>query len=153
MQGSVSEIRNSVKAICRNEDGELLMLRKKAGSGNEVYTLPGGLQEQGETLVEALLRVCENEIGCRPILGPLFYVCEYNEGWLESIVSSDCHLVEFGFLCAVSSYNIPVSNDAHWRKEIVWVDPKNFENLRFEPKNLASCLVFDGRPKGYCGLV
>jgi 8-oxo-dGTP diphosphatase len=55
--------RAAVKAVIVR-DGAVLMNRSSDGS-HEIFDLPGGGQEWGETQQEALVRECEEEIGAR----------------------------------------------------------------------------------------
>ncbi|MEL4242132.1 NUDIX hydrolase [Shewanella xiamenensis] len=53
--------RLSSHAVITNELGQVLLL--KANYGNFAWGLPGGALEPGETIHEALLRECQEELG------------------------------------------------------------------------------------------
>lgn len=66
-------IRNSAKAIVVKE-GKLLTI-KMHENGGTYYILPGGGQEHGENLHQALERECKEELGAEvEIRELLFYV-------------------------------------------------------------------------------
>lgn len=53
--------RLSSHGVITNEAGQVLLL--KANYGNGAWGLPGGALEPGETIHEALLRECQEELG------------------------------------------------------------------------------------------
>jgi 8-oxo-dGTP diphosphatase len=68
-------VRVSIKAIIVR-DGKLLALENRTGQAHW-YTLPGGGQEHGETMPEALRRECREEIGADVRVGRLLFVRDY----------------------------------------------------------------------------
>lgn len=69
------KIRSSVQAIIIHE-GKLLTL-KKYDYNKFMNILPGGGQEPGETLKEAVIRECREEIGVKVEVNELLFVSEY----------------------------------------------------------------------------
>ncbi|MCX6069761.1 MAG: NUDIX domain-containing protein [Chloroflexi bacterium] len=68
-------VRNSGKAIViRDESILVIAYRDEEG---EWFSLPGGGQEPGETLTDALQRECLEELGVGVEAGPLRYIREY----------------------------------------------------------------------------
>ena len=61
MENLTPVIRNAVRALIIRE-GRILLLRKEDERG-ERFALPGGAQDLGETLEQALNRECQEEIG------------------------------------------------------------------------------------------
>jgi len=55
------QFRLSVHGVFLNEDGKVLQL--KATYADKLWGLPGGSLEPGETIHEALIRECKEEIG------------------------------------------------------------------------------------------
>ena len=88
-------IRNSAKAIIvRNNQ---LLALKCIDRDTIFYQLPGGGQENGETLTDALKRECIEEISAEVEVGDLLFIREYiggkhGPGW---------HQVEFMFSCTL----------------------------------------------------
>ena len=71
--------RLSAHAVITNEDGEVLLL--KANYGDSSWGLPGGALEPGETIHEALLRECLEELSCDvdvSYLSGVYYHSAYN---------------------------------------------------------------------------
>jgi len=56
------KFRLSSHAVIINDAGEVLLLKANYGDGN--WGLPGGALEPSETIHEALIRECAEEIGC-----------------------------------------------------------------------------------------
>ena len=68
-------IRNSAKAVIV-KDEKLLAIKIQENSGT-YYILPGGGQEHGENLHQALIRECKEELGADIEIGDLIFVREY----------------------------------------------------------------------------
>lgn len=68
-------IRNSAKAVII-QDNKVLLTKNQDRDGY-FYLFPGGGQEHGEELSEALRRECIEEIGCAVIVDHLLHVREY----------------------------------------------------------------------------
>ncbi|MEK5038553.1 NUDIX domain-containing protein [Sporosarcina sp. FSL K6-3457] len=93
-------IRNSAKAIIIKE-GKLLTL-KMHENGGTYYILPGGGQEHGENLHQALERECKEELGAIVDIGELLFVREYiGKNHELAAYHSHAHQTEFMFLCTV----------------------------------------------------
>lgn len=60
--GFEHRFRISVHAVIADADNRVLLLR--ATYGDQAWGLPGGALDPGETVHEALLRECQEEIGC-----------------------------------------------------------------------------------------
>jgi 8-oxo-dGTP diphosphatase len=71
--------RFSVHAVISNEDSEILLLRQTYG--DKRWGLPGGGVEPGETIHEAIIRECTEEIGVNVIVNAftgLYYHKSFN---------------------------------------------------------------------------
>ncbi|WP_020587846.1 NUDIX domain-containing protein [Desulfobacter curvatus] len=135
------EIRNTAKAVCYNDNGAILMLKKVYEDGSFVFTLPGGSQEPGESIASALIRECEEEIAATVVPGQLHYICEY-------IKTSHTpgkplrHKVEFGFKCTLPAGYTPqmgLKPDSH-QAEVLWLSPDQLKTAACTPDSLTLCL-------------
>ena len=91
-------VKTSAKAIII-EDGKLLAIRKRDGE-HTFYALPGGTQEHGETLSEAVVREVREETGASAEVGALRHVRDYVGARHEfADRQGNLHRVEFWFEC------------------------------------------------------
>lgn len=64
-----------VKALIRNEEGEVLIIRKEGGSQHGLWDLPGGRVEYGEFVEDALRREILEECGMELVkVGAILHV-------------------------------------------------------------------------------
>jgi len=134
-------IRNSAKAIIRQEDRILLI--QNADENGYWYTLPGGGQGFGETLTNAVLRECKEELGTEVAVGDLKFVREYIGGNHEfSAFDFDQHQVEFMFECSLSANYEPTIGEVPDGTQVgvVWIDLDELQNYRFYPGGLIADL-------------
>jgi len=89
-----------VKALVLR-DGQLLCVRKRDDSG-DICSFPGGGQEPGETLVEAVRREVREEVGREVEVGELLFVREYI-GRNHEFAATDAgvHVVDHVFRCTL----------------------------------------------------
>ncbi len=153
MGNTVPEIRNTAKAICYNGAGAILMLKKAYEDGTIFFTLPGGSQEPGESLEEALIRECEEEIGTAVIPGKLQYIHEYIKH-SRTPGKNPRHKVEFGFSCTLPDRYVPqmgYNPDPH-QTEVLWLPSKQLLTASFIPARLPQCLEAGKASPLYLGL-
>ena len=147
-------IRNSAKAIIV-KDGNLLAIKIQENSGT-YYILPGGGQEHGENLHQALERECKEELGTEVEIGELIFVREYI-GKNHELASyhSHAHQTEFMFLCNVNQdifYNGTSPDKGQTGTE--WLPIKELLEYKLFPQALRTHLIayFDsGRSTTYLG--
>lgn len=139
-------IRNSAKAIIIQK-GNLLVTKNKDHLGT-FYLLPGGGQEPGETIHDALRRECLEEISAEVEIGELRFIREYigkNHEFRE--FDSDIHQIEYMFLCSLkpgsklSNGSVPDCNQIG----VEWLEIQRLGQYRIYPKALASVIKADGQ--------
>jgi 8-oxo-dGTP diphosphatase len=130
-------IRNCVKAIIVR-DGKILAV-KYADEGGEYHALPGGGQLHGETLPQALLRECREELGIAVRNRGLRFIWEYIGKYGESSWrDADVHQVEFIYECEIVGEVDPTggAHRDHTQVDIAWLPIDAITNYRFYPKKL-----------------
>ncbi|MEN8176528.1 MAG: NUDIX domain-containing protein [Pseudomonadota bacterium] len=148
-----SAIRNAARALIV-QGGRILLLRKEGGGAGERYALPGGAQEPGETLQQALKRECAEEIGVEVTIRDLVHVADYFKP-RDTDPPSTRQLVEFLFACDVpADYQARNGHrpDKH-QVEVVWADLEKLSAMRLLPRSLAGYLQPSGSeaPGTYLG--
>ena len=137
----VRPIRTSAKALII-ENNKILCTRNLDLLG-EFYLLPGGGQEHGETLEEAVKRECYEETGARIEVGGLVFVREYISANHElAEFDSSIHQIEFVFSCRVLGRPSPMpegSTDA-MQTGVDWLEIERLPEMRFYPKPLLQYL-------------
>ncbi|SFM18596.1 ADP-ribose pyrophosphatase YjhB, NUDIX family [Paenibacillus sp. 1_12] len=131
-------IRNSAKAIIIQE-GKVLLTKNQDEQGF-FYLFPGGGQESGEELINAVFRECMEEIGAEIIVNDLLYVREYigkNHEFAEW--DFNIHQVEFYFMCQLKDPHTNISNGINpdsYQVGVEWVELETIEEIRLYPKKL-----------------
>ena len=141
MESIISPIRNTARALIR-QDNNILLLRKDGYEGGERFALPGGGQDLGETLEQALNRECMEEIGTRVEVRDLLFVADCLKP-RDTTPRSTRHLVEFLFACTVPDDYVPVNGhhpDKH-QVEVVWVGLDTLADIPLYPRSLAPHLA------------
>lgn len=133
------DIRNSVRALIIRDE-KVLVLQKRDQRG-DFLALPGGGQEVGEGLLDALQRECREELGTDVLLPRLFYVADHLR---PRAAEPSCvrHLVEFIFLCQVAEDYIPQSGPAPDTHQIgvAWVECAELRAFPFLPQKVVTQL-------------
>ncbi|MGB5275885.1 MAG: NUDIX domain-containing protein [Gammaproteobacteria bacterium] len=146
-------IRNTVRAVIIR-DNAILLQRKVEDSGTEYYVLPGGAQEHGECLTDALRRECEEEIGARIEVLDLLYVGDYFK-LRRTTPPSTRQLLEFLFACTVAPDYVPRNGprpDKH-QVDVLWVRVDDLSQLNLVPADYADLLLERGQSRVYVGQV
>ena len=131
-------IRNSAKAIL--VDGDQILLTKNQDEEGFFYLCPGGGQEHGETLHEAVRRECEEEVGYEVEVSELLHIREYiGKNHEFASFDSGIHQVEFYFLCGLKGEQeqgaAPSNPDDH-QVGAEWVDIRDLDKYRIYPEAL-----------------
>ena len=144
-------IRNAVRAVITRND-RLLLQRKIDDNGRERYALPGGAQEHGESLLDALQRECEEEIGTRVEVVDLLLVGDYFKH-RETEPPTTRQLVEFLFSCKVDpdyqACNGP-RPDKH-QVDVLWIPVLQLAEINLVPADYASLLMQQVQERIYTG--
>jgi len=149
MEPITPPIRNAVRALIL-QDHNILLLRKDGyEKGGERFALPGGGQDPGETLEQALKRECLEEIGTRVEAHDLVYVADCFKP-RDTTPRSTRHLVEFLFACTVPGDYVPMNGhhpDKH-QVEVVWIGLDELADRALYPRSLAPYLAGFGESTG-----
>jgi 8-oxo-dGTP diphosphatase len=141
----LKSIRNSAKAIII-KDGKMLFTKNKDDLGF-FYLLPGGGQEHGETLREALQRECLEEIGQEVEIGDIKFIREYIGKKHEfAKEDSDVHQIEYMFICKLE-YSGEVQNGLNPDDDQVgveWIELERIEEYRIYPKHITNVISKNG---------
>jgi ADP-ribose pyrophosphatase YjhB (NUDIX family) len=109
-------------------DGKILVVRRARPPAHSVYTLPGGVVEVGETLVEAVAREIREETGMT--IEPVALA-----GFRETVVRDAQDRVErhFVILCFAARWQAgePVLNEE--LSEAHWIDPAELAGINTTP--------------------
>jgi 8-oxo-dGTP diphosphatase len=140
MENLTPDIRNAVRAVIVRND-QVLLLKKKGGDRGERYALPGGTQNLGETLAQALARECIEEIGSAVEILTLMNVGDHFKT-RETDPPSTRHMVEFLFRCSVPDDYLAHNGIKPDRSQIdvVWVNLANLAAMPLYPESLSHWL-------------
>lgn len=131
-------IRNSAKAIII-EDTKLLAIKKQDKDGY-YYILPGGGQEHGENLHQALKRECIEEINVEIEIGDLLFIREYigrNHEHYE--FDSEIHQTEYMFSCRIANNSKDIQNGIvpdEGQIGVEWLHLSELLNYRLYPQTM-----------------
>lgn len=122
-------LRNSAKGVIV-QDGRVLLTRCVDHTG-EWHCCPGGGQEPGETLADAVIRECMEETGAVVTVGEMLCVLE----WYD--VPNDTHAIEFYFACALQGGQV---GNGHTPDDVQvgvdWIRPNEFKGIDLRPRQL-----------------
>ncbi|MDQ3702543.1 MAG: NUDIX domain-containing protein [Chloroflexota bacterium] len=149
-------IRVAAKAVIIR-DGKLLVTRNVDDEG-EWYILPGGGQEPGETLPEALQRECREEIGVDVDVRELLYVRDYI-GRHHEFAAQDgaAHGLELMFACTIRPGQVPRNGPLPDGPQVgvAWLNLAELARHRLYPQALKRVLTAperNGTPDGPHGV-
>lgn len=117
----------AVTAFILDETGRLLMIRR---TDNNLYAIPGGAQEIGETISQTVIREVQEETGIT-----------VNATRLIGIYSDPAHVIAFSNGEVRQEFSIcfraqPIEGDlrtSNESKEVLWVEPAKLDDLNIHP--------------------
>jgi ADP-ribose pyrophosphatase YjhB (NUDIX family) len=117
----------AVSAFIQDDEGRILMIRR---TDNDLYSIPGGQLELGETLAQAAVREVREETGieCEAtgIIGLYSnpeHVISYDDGEVRQ---------EFS-ICFRANFNGGTTRTSEESREVSWVYANQVENLNVHP--------------------
>lgn len=140
--------RLSAKAVILR-DGALLAIHKRDAEG-DWYVLPGGGQQPGEVLLDALRRECREELGCEVEPGRIVWARDYidaNHPFPHA--PNGLHQVEVMFECTLPAGARPQGGDTPDDDQlgIAWLPVAELAQHRLFPVALRD-LIPRGLPEG-----
>ena len=141
----MTHIRTAARALII-EDGKLLTIKMRDSSG-VFYILPGGGQQHGETLHQALAREVREEIGVPIEIGEFAYIREYigkNHAFRAS--HANFHQVECIFHCTLQTIEGFGTGTEHDKKQIglEWIPLTQIKECRLLPDVIKSFFTANG---------
>jgi ADP-ribose pyrophosphatase YjhB (NUDIX family) len=124
---SANSIVVAVTAFLQDATGRLLMIRR---TDNDLYAIPGGAQEIGETISQAVVREVREETGITVDVTGLIGV--YSDP-AHVIAFSDGEVRQEFSLCFRAR---PIEGELRTSsesKEVLWVDPAGLADLNIHP--------------------
>lgn len=136
-------IRISAKAIII--DNDKLLLTKNQDDEGYFYLFPGGGQEHGETLEQAVRRECLEEVGEQVEVGSLVFIREYiGKNHEHASFDYDFHQVEHYFICNIengqSEKTKPTNPDTN-QVGLEWLPIDKLLDYRIYPKELLQQII------------
>lgn len=127
------------------KNNKILTIKKRDEDGDVSYILPGGKQEFGETIEQAVCREVFEEVGIAVKVDEFLFLREFIGANHENAeANKNLHIVSPIFLCSIQSENditLTPPNPDPDQIGIEWVEINQLENLRFYPKQLAPQLL------------
>ncbi|KAB8126643.1 NUDIX domain-containing protein [Gracilibacillus oryzae] len=136
-------IRNSAKAVIIQND-RLLAIKKEDKDGH-YYILPGGGQDHGENLHQALKRECMEEVNAEVEVGDVIFIREYigkNHEHFE--FDSTVHQTEYMFLCEINGKSERIGNGSvpdDGQIGVEWLSIAELLNYRLYPQTMRQYIV------------
>ncbi|GGW91399.1 NUDIX hydrolase [Streptomyces noursei] len=117
----------SVTAVVRDESGNILLIHK---TDNDLWALPGGGHDVGESVAQTVIREVEEETGIAVVVEDIVglytdpqHVMAYDDGEVRQQFSICFHSRPVGGTLRTSSES----------KEVRWVSPTDLDKLDIHP--------------------
>jgi ADP-ribose pyrophosphatase YjhB (NUDIX family) len=117
----------AVTAFIQDSTGRLLMIRR---TDNDLYAIPGGAQEIGETIVQTVVREVKEETGITVEATGLIGVYSDPE---HVIAFSDGEVRQEFSLCFRARPVTGEPRTSSESKEVLWVEPAELADLNIHP--------------------
>ncbi|WP_406272488.1 NUDIX domain-containing protein [Nocardia sp. NBC_00881] len=122
-----NSVKVAVSAVVRDSVGRILMIHR---TDNDLYSIPGGALEAGETITQALTREVKEETGIDVRVTDLIgifsnpeHVIAYDDGEVRQEFSICFHADPIGGELRTSSES----------KDVRWVEPSKISSLSVHP--------------------
>jgi len=136
-----SGIRITVRAVII-QDNKVLLIKKDSPADGIRYTLPGGALESGETLHQAVIRECIEEIDTPVEAGDVLHIADFFIPKLEPKPYTR-HQLEILIDCQAPKNYIPSSGpepDKH-QVGVEWLPLTSLSNLTISPAFFGELLI------------
>jgi len=117
----------AVTAFIQDDVGRLLMIRR---TDNDLYAIPGGAQEVGETISQTVVREVSEETGISVDVTELIGVYSDPEHLIEF---SDGEVRQEFSLCFRARLLAGEPRTSSESKEVLWVEPGKLNDLNIHP--------------------
>ena len=117
----------AVRAFIEDADGKILILKRAPDDEyGDMWCLPGGKVDYGQTAEEAIIREVEEETSLKCISAQFLF---YMDGLPE--IDGEKHYLTLFFKCQVSG-NLGINSES---SEFAWVEPGNLSDFHFAFRN------------------
>lgn len=145
-------VRTTAKAVIRQEGRVLTVVHGKGA--DRWYSLPGGGQNRGETLPQALRRECVEEIGCDVVVGSLLFVRDYiarNHEFADQ--NRKFHKLDLFFECTLPAGSEPGlgTHPDSSQTGVAWLPLARLDEYAIYPKILRRTLTNGAPADPYLG--
>lgn len=134
--------KNRASAIIPYNDGLIVIKRIKGNGENkeEYYTIPGGGQEEGETIEQATIREIQEELGIEIELTNKCYELE-KQGRKQYFFIAEYKLGKIGSGKGEEMTNIDYENYGAYIPEII--KKEEIQNIRLLPEEIKNIIISD----------
>ena len=114
----------TVGALIFNSKGEILLI--KSYKWKDMFVMPGGHIEVGETMEQALKREIKEETGLD--IFDIKFLCFWEYIFGDGFIKNK-HFIFFDFLCRTNSSEVKLNKEG---QEFIWISPEKAMDLKIE---------------------